>query len=201
VDEPRPSSVYIRAYDRGTLLYGAIVNEGSVFSIPLNGQDLESISIDIRDLTESFGPGKLLQVMRVGARCQASYSLNLFDTFGSLQLVGFRNEEEGLKAIYADVTIHYTIINTGTRGMLLTGAFKTTPFVGTQSLTIEDEPVLLEQPGDEAVFSELLTVNLAAIVGGDGLDFGLIVQGEDAVTKKECGDEDTYSLKIDNTLF
>lgn len=195
-DQPRPSSVYFIASHGSSVFYEGIVNEGNVFSVPIAGDDVDVIGIEIRGLTDTFGEGELLQAMKMSVQCGIEDSLTLLDTFGGLQLVGFGNEEEKLITIYADLTIRYTVANTGTRGLLLTGAFKTTPFVGTQPLLFTDDPILLENPGDRAVFSELLTVNLAVIGVDAGLDFELLVEGQDMVTNEKCGDEDKFSLQI-----
>lgn len=196
-DTPRPSSVYLKAFLGDTVYYKGIVNEGNIFSIVITDEESDSIDIEIRDLTEDFGAGEtVLQTMTISVRCREEDSLVLFDTFGGLQLVGFRNEEEGLKTIYADITIRYAATNIGNRDMFLTGALKTTPFAGTQSLVLPTEPITLGVPDDDAIFSEILTVNAAAIGDGTGLGFELVVQGQDAVTSEECGDSDTYTLKI-----
>jgi len=193
---PRPSSVYLKAFLGDRVYYKGIVNEGNVFSIVITDEESDSIDIEIRDVTEDFGAGEtVLQTMTISVQCREEDSLVLFDTFGGLQLVGFRNEEEGLKTIYADITIRYSATNIGSRELILTGAVKSTPFAGTQSLIFPTDSITLGVPGYDAIFSEILTVNAAAIGDGTGLGFGLIVQGQDAVTSERCGDSDTYTLK------
>lgn len=193
-DEALPSSVYIKALHGDTTFYEGIVNEGNVFSIFVGGGS-NSMDIEIMDLTDNFGAGELLQKMTLSVRCREEDSLTLLDTFGSLQLVGFRNEEEGLKSVYTDLTIQYVAKNVGIRSLILTSALRSTPMTGTQSLLSTTETVL-SVSRDTKVFSELLTVNLAAIVGGLGLDFSLAVQGIDSVTGNECEDSDSYTLQI-----
>ena len=111
-----------------------------------------------------------------------------------LQLVGYRNKDQGLKSVFTTISIRYSIINVGSRDMLLTGAFKTTPMVGMESLLPIGDTLQVD-PGTSEIFSELLTLNLLAVVGIE-LTFNLLVQGEDAVTGLECGDTDAYILKI-----
>jgi len=170
------------------------VNEGNVFSIFVT-DDSNSMDVEIRALTDNFDAGPLLQMMTMSVQCREKDALTLLDTFGGLQLVGFRNEDEGLKSIYIDLTIQYATTNMGSRNLFLTSAFKTTSMTGKQSLLPKTESIL-SLPGDTETFSELLTVNLAAIVGGLGLDFSLRVQGEDTATGDECEDSDSYTLKI-----
>jgi hypothetical protein len=180
------------AFQGNSIVYEGIVNEGNVFSISVI-DDSNSIDIEIRGLTSSFAAASLLQTMTMSVQCREEDSLTLLDTFGGLQLVGYKNEDEGLRSVYNDLTIQYAVSNVGIRNLFLTSAFKTTPFTGTQPLMSES---ILSVPGDVEIFSEILTVNLAAIGGGLGLEFSVIVQGEDTATGRVCEDSDSYTLKI-----
>jgi len=193
-DQFRPSSVYIKAFLEDSMYYEGIVNEGNVFSIFVT-DDSDLINVEIRDLTNTFNAGSLLQRMTMSVQCREEDSLILPDTFGGLQLVGYRNEDQGLKSIYTDLVIQYVASNMGSRNVLLTSVIKTTPMTGTLSLLPMTESIF-SVPGYTEVFSELLTVNLAAIVGGLGLEFSIFVKGEDTATGNECEDSASYTLKI-----
>jgi len=189
---PRSSTVYINIFRGDTTFYEGIVNEGNIFPVPF-GDDTDSIGIEIRDLNEGFGPGILLQTMMMSVQCREEDSLALLDTFGSLQLVGYRNEEQGLKTVFTIVSIRYGAINTGRQDLFLTSVVKTTPIVGMEPLLPTGEIILID-PGSSEVFSELFTVNLAAIVGIK-LNFSILVHGGNA-TGEKCEDSDTYTLAI-----
>ena len=191
-NEFRPSAVYMKAFFQDSVFYEGIVNEGNVFSIPLN-EEISYMDVEIRDLTQNFEPGRLLQTMMMAVQCIEENSLTLLDTFGALQLVGYRNEVDGLRSVYTDLTIKYSATNVGSRDLILSSAYKTTAITGTQSLLPSTDGIV-SIPGDSEIFSELLTVNLAAIVGGEGLNFSLLVKGEDSITGEECEDSDFYTL-------
>jgi len=186
------STVYVIAFQEEFTVFEGFVNEGNIFSIPV-GDNSNSIDIEIRGLTSSFIVSSFVQTMTMSVQCREEDSLTLLDTFGGLQLVGYKNEDQGLKSIYNDLTIQYAVTNVGVRDLFITSALKTTPFTGTQPLLFGR---LLSVPGDAEIFSEILTVNLAAIGGGSGLKFSVIVQGEDTATGRECGDSDSYTLEI-----
>ena len=192
-DGPRSSTVYISINLGDAVFYEGIVNEGNVFRVPIV-DDTDSIIIEISNLNESFGPGILLQTMVMSVQCREEDSLVLLDTFGGLQLVGYRNEEQGLKTVFANVSIRYAAANLGRQDLSLTSAIKTTPFAEMVSILPSDESLLID-PGLSETFSELLALNLAAIAGTE-LNFSLFVQGDDAITGGECGDSDTYTLAI-----
>jgi hypothetical protein len=149
----------------------------------------------ISDLTDNFVAGELLQTMTMSLQCREEDSLVLLDTFGALQLVGYRNEEEGLKSVYTDVTIQYSVTNVGTRNLLITSAVKTTAMTGTLPLFFTTEGILAA-PGDTEIMLEILTVNLAGIGDGPGLEFSVEVKGEDSVAGDECEDSDSFTIKI-----
>lgn len=190
----RPSTVYIKASLGSSIFFEGIVNEGNIFSIFVT-DDSNMAVIEIRELTSDFGAGQLLQLMEMSVQCREEDSLTLLDTFGGLQLVGYRNEDEGLKVIYTDLIMQYVATNLGNRNMLLTSAIKTTPMTGTQQFIFATQDIVVV-PGESEIVQELLTVNLAAIVGGSGLDLFLSVKGEDAVLGGACAASDSYVLKV-----
>jgi hypothetical protein len=192
-DVPRSSTVYINIFIGDDVFYEGIVNEGNVFRVPV-ADDTDSVVIVISDLNESFGPGILLQTMMMSVQCREEDSLVLLDTFGGLQLVGYRNKEQGLKIVFASVSIRYAVANLGRQDLFLTSAIKTTPFAEMVSILPSDESLVIE-PMSSETFSELLALNLAAIAGTE-LNFFLLVQADDAITGGECGDSDTYTLAI-----
>ncbi len=192
--ESRPTTVYIKAFAEDSTFFEGVVSEGNVFSIFIP-EGATSMDVEIRSLTNIFLFGDILQQMRMSLQCREEDSLILMDTFGSLQLVGFKNEEEGLKSVYTDVTIEYMAENIGTRNLFITAASKTSPMTGQLSLLYGSDKIL-SPPGDTRVFSDLLTVNLNALVGGPGLNFRLDVKGEDGTTGVECEDIDIYTLQV-----
>ncbi len=193
-DESRPSIVHVKALFEGSAFFEGVVSAGNVFSM-LIPDGATSMDIEIRGLTDNFLAGDLLQSMAMSVQCREEDSLILLNSFGGLQLVGFKNEEEGLKAVYTDVTIEYTTENIGIRNLFITAASKTSPMTGTVSLLYGSDRIL-STPGDTRVFTDIMTVNLAAIVGSPGIAFSLDVKGEDGTTSEECEDIDIYMLKV-----
>jgi len=192
--ESRPFTVYVKASFEDSTFFEGVVSAGNVFSMMIP-DGATSMDIEIRGLTDIFSAGDLLQSMTMSVQCREEDSVTLLDTFGGLQLVGFKNEEEGLKAVYTDVTIEYTAENIGSRDLFITAASKTSPMTGKVSLLYGSDRIR-STPGDTRVFSDIMTVNLAAIVGSPGIDFSLDVKGEDGTTSEKCEDIDMYTLKV-----
>lgn len=189
-----PLTVWIRIFLGGATFYDGVVNEGNIFSVPITG-NANSIVIEISTVNGSGdGPNTILQTSNMSVRCQEEDGLTLFDTFGSLQLVGYRNPEEGLETVFVNILIRYVATNAGRLDAFLTGAFKTTPFTGMVPLLPEGERILL-MPDDATGFSDAFTLNLAAAVGQD-FQFGFLVQGEGSRSGIECGDSDSFSLVV-----
>lgn len=199
IDEGSPSvdlpfTVHVRAFHDSSVFFDGIVNEGNIFKILIT-KDPNNIVIEISSVNSDGSTGLLLQRMMMSVQCREQDGVLLSDTFGALQLVGYRNIEQGLQTIFASVTMGYTVTNTASSDGLLTGAFKTTPFVeGMQPLLGTGERIPMA-PGVTIRYSESFTLNLAAVVGFD-LDFGFSVQGEATEQGEECGDADEYALLV-----
>jgi hypothetical protein len=189
----RGPTAYIRFYMAGETFYEGIINSGNLISVPIP-TSINDFMIDISALGENNGAGTLLQSMMMSSQCREQDGLSLYDTFGSLQLVGYRNLEEGLKSIFTTATIRYTATNTGPQDATLTGAFKTNPISGMTPLIPEGESVRLS-PGASAIFSDVFTLNTGTLIGMP-LDFSLLVQGVDSSVGNECEASDTYTLLV-----
>ena len=190
-----PFTVWIRVFLGGATFYDGIVNEGNIFAVPIFG-NANSVEIQISTVNDAAdGPGSLLQSSSMSVRCQEEDAITLLDTFGSLQLVGYRNAEQGLEIVYAGIVIRYLATNDGLFDALLTGALKTNPFSGMESLLTEGEQILL-MPDDTTAFSDSFTLNLAAAVGQE-LQFDLLIQGQGAASGVECGSSDSITLFVE----
>jgi hypothetical protein len=194
VDIALPFTVWIRVFLGSAIFYDGIVNEGNIFTVPVIGTT-SSIDIEISTVNDSAdGPGTILQASTISILCQEEDGITLFNTFGSLQLVGYRNEELGLETVFANILIRYMASNDGPVDALLTGAFKTNPFSGMEPLLVEGEQILL-MPEDTASFSDSFTLNLGAAVGQE-LQFALLLQGEGSSNGVECGSNDSFTIFV-----
>jgi hypothetical protein len=191
-----PFTVWIRIFLGGATFYDGIVNEGNIFTVPVLG-NANSIEIEISTVNGSVdGPGIILQASTLSIRCQDDDGITLFNTFGSLQLVGYRNAEQGLETVFANILIRYIASNTGRLDALLTGAFKTTPFFsGMEPLLAQGDQILL-MPTESTSFSDTFTLNLGA-AAGQNLQFGFLVQGEGARSRAECSNSDSLSIVVE----
>lgn len=163
----RPQSAYIYIGQNGTAWFNGTRTEGQVFDVPIvNGTFIE---VEI-SLEES---GTMLQQSTMSIECNEESALTLLTTFGHLQLVGFRNEEQGLQQVFADIDISYTATNVGLLDMELFGAFGSSPFAGFQSFL--GDPVGVAVGGNET-FHERFTMNVAAVAGTD-IQFTFLAQG------------------------
>jgi hypothetical protein len=189
-----PVTIHVKAFLGSSVFFDGIVNEGNIFDVVIT-EDANNIVIEISSVNTDGSTGLLLQSMMLSVQCREEDGIILLDTFGALQLVGYKNVEQGLQTIFASVTIEYTATNSASSDGFLTGAFKTTPFVqGMQPLLGAGERIPMTS-GATRIFTESFTLNLAAVVGFD-LDFGFLVQGEDAEQGEECGDTDEYTFLV-----
>jgi hypothetical protein len=186
---PRPSTAYIRISRKDTIFYMNAVSAGQVFTFGI--PDENDIDIEIFTVVND-GPGTLLQESKMSVRCREEDGLTLLDTFGSLQLVGFRNTEQGSQQIFANVVLSYTTTNESrlrgdlikaTRNSAINGLFD---FVGA--------PITLEA-GASQFFGESFDLNLAERAG-QTLDFSFLIDGVGTVSNVACGDQTIFSLTI-----
>jgi hypothetical protein len=192
-DLPRPATVYIRFYFGDDTFYEGIVSSGNIISVPLS-ESSNAVVVEISNLNDDNTPNLLLQSMLLSAQCREEDALVLYDTFGSLQLTGYRNEDQGLNSIFTTVTIRNTATNIGTKGAFLSGAFKTNPITGMVPLLPEGATLPLD-PGQSQSFSDVFTLNLGTLVGMP-IEFSFLTSGTDVDTGAECGNSDTYTLLV-----
>lgn len=192
-DLPRPATVYIKFYFGDETFYEGIVNSGNIISVPLSGSS-NSVVIEISNRNEDNTPDLLLQSMLMSVQCREEDGLVLYDTFGSLQLTGYRNEDQGLNSIFTTVTIRNSAINVGTKDAILSGAFKTNPINGMVPLLPDGASVPLD-PGQSQSYSDVFTLNIGTLVGMP-IEFSFLTAAMDAETGAECGNSDTYTLLV-----
>ncbi|KAG7361452.1 laminin G domain containing protein [Nitzschia inconspicua] len=190
---PRPSTVYIKFYFGDETFYEGVVNSGNIISVPIPGSR-DAIVIEISNLNEDNTPNLPLQSMLLGIQCREEDALFLYDTFGSLQLTGFRNTEQGLISIFTTVIIRNTATNIGTNGALLTGAFKTNPITGMVPL-LPDGAIVPLDPGQGQSFLDIFSLNLGTLVGMP-IEFSFLTSGTDVETGAECGTSDAFTLLV-----
>ncbi|KAG7355778.1 laminin G domain containing protein [Nitzschia inconspicua] len=190
---PRPSTVYIKFYFGEDTFYEGVVNSGNIISVPVPGSR-DAMVVEISNLNEDNTPNLPLQSMLLSIQCREEDALFLYDTFGALQLTGFRNTEQGLISIFTTVFIRYTATNIGTNGAILTGAFKTNPITGMVPLLPEGAIVPLD-PGQSQSFSDIFLLNLGTLVGMP-IEFSFLTSGTDVETGAECGTSDAFTLLV-----
>ena len=193
MDLPRPPTVYIRFYFGEETFYEGVVSSGNIIQVPITGTS-NAIVVEISLLDDDNTPGALLQSMLLSVLCREQDALALYDTFGSLQLTGFRNEDQGLRSIFTTAIIRNTATNVGASDAVLTGAFKTNPITGMVPLLPEGARILLE-PGESDSYSDVFTLNLGTLVGMP-IEFSFLTSGEESATGAECGDSDAYTLFV-----
>jgi hypothetical protein len=193
MDLPRPSTVFIKFYFGNITFYEGIVNSGNIIQVPIFGSS-NGIVVEINLLNDDNSVGALLQSMLMSVLCREQDGLALYDTFGALQLTGFRNEEQGLKSVFTTATIRNTAANVGPKGAFLTGAFKTNPITGMVPLLPEGARILLE-PGESQSYSDVFSLNLGTLVGMP-IEFSFLTSGEEFDTSAECGDSSAYTLFV-----
>ena len=163
---------------------------GQIFDVPL--ADENEVDIEIFTVVGG-GPGILLQESRMSTRCREEDGLTLLDTFGNLQLVGFRNTEQGSQRIYENIRLTYVVENESRLNGDLTGAFRNSAFSGFQDL-LEGEVRTILPSGIEE-FPETFTLNLAASAG-QTFDFSFLVNGVGTQSGEECQDTDIFTLRV-----
>ena len=189
---PRPDSAYIRVSRRNEFFFDGAVTRGQIFPVSIsegnNDVDIEIFTV------QNNGPGILLQESRMSVRCREEDGLTLLDTFGSLQLVGFRNTEVGSQQIFENIQLSFIAENEGRLNGDLTEAFKNSAFSGFSRLLDEGERRTIAPGGSES-FSELFTLNLAASAG-TSFDFSFLVNGEGTQSGESCQDTDLFTLRV-----
>ena len=126
----RPNSAHISISRRDAIFFSGVVSTCQIFSAMFADEPNE-VDILISTVAASGnGPELLLQESRLSIRCRADDGPTLLDTFGALQLVGFRNAELGSQQIFERLEISYTVRNEGRLDADLTGAARSNDFNG-----------------------------------------------------------------------
>ena len=189
LDIPRPDTVFIIIAKKDDVFFQGSVTSGQIFDVPIPGNEKD---VEIEIFTADGGD--ILQESKMSIRCREEDALTLLTTFGHLQLVGYRNTEEGLQQTFADIELSYVVENGGVLDADLIGAFKNSAFAGFSSLLDPNERITLSSGGTE-IFTELFTVNVAASVGLT-FDFTFLIEGEGTQSGVGCQDTDLFSLTV-----
>jgi hypothetical protein len=190
----RPSMAFIRVSDKDAIFFEGVRSAGQIFGVAFAD---EPRKVDIEIFTAvNGGPGVLLQESELSVRCREEDGLTLLDTFGALQLVGFRNTELGSQQIFANVVLSYTAKNVGVLNLDLIGAFRDSDFSGFENLLAEGERRLVAPDATET-FLESFTLNLAATVG-QVFEFSFFADGQGSISLGEgpCSDTKLFSLSV-----
>jgi hypothetical protein len=206
-ETPRPSTVFIRVSRRDSIFFqGPVADEGGggqIFTVGISEDDAKDDEIfdDANDVDiEIFtvvndNPGTILQESTMSARCREEDGLTLLDTFGALQLVGFRNTEQGSQQVFADIVLSYTATNDEVLDGNLIGAFRNSTLSGFENLLEPDESRTTIEPGESETFLETFSLNLAASAG-QSFDFSFLINGVGSGSNLECQDTDLFTLRV-----
>jgi len=135
-----------------------------------------------------------MQISSMSVQCREEDQLTLLDTYGSLQLTGFKNAEMGDQQVYANVEITYTSTNTGIFDANLLKATVTSPFSGRYEGLPEDI-MPQEAPSDTETFTESVLLNLAASSGAN-YEFDFAVEGEGTLSGQACNEDASFSIQV-----
>lgn len=189
----RPFEVHLKFVDNSKTLYEGVVSGGELFAVNIPS-DSSSVLITISTVSSTGGIGTILQISSMSVRCRNEDKLNLLDTFGSLQLTGFKNAEMGNQQVFANVDITYTATNSGLYDASLLQATVTSPFSGRHD-TLPESEIRFTAPNDSETFTESFLLNLAE-VSGSFYEFDFAVQGEGTQSGLPCSEDTTFSLQV-----
>jgi hypothetical protein len=192
---PRPQEVAIRFFRADTTVFNGIFRAGQIFSVSAPAVN----DLDIEIFTVVNGrPGVLLQEMGMSIRCRGQDAITLLSTFGSLQLVGFSNPEQGDNNIIEQFEFNYIAKNRGRLDGQLRGAFKssfdTMDIETLLDANNKDNPVDLGH-GEAKTFREVFDLNLAA-VSGQSFQFTFLASGVGLQNEEQCVSTYIYTLVI-----
>ena len=188
-----PFSVYVQIFDNSQTLYDGVVSGGEVFTVDIPS-GTTSLQITISTVNETGGLGTVLQLLTMSVQCREEDQLMLLDTFGSLQLTGFKNAEMGDQQVYTKVEITYTATNSGTFDANLLKATVTSPFSGRYEALSTNE-IVQTAPSDTKTFTESFLLNLAASSGAN-YEFDFAVEGEGSLSGQVCNEESSFSIQV-----
>jgi hypothetical protein len=171
----------------------SVVTAGPEGGFTVNLSDEKDVDIEIFTVVNG-GPGILLQEMKMSTRCREEDGLTLQDTFGHLQLVGYRNTEQGSQQTVATVTISYSATNNNRIRGDLTKAAKNSAITGQEELVAPGTRLTIEA-GESETFLETFDLDLAA-TAGQTLVFSLNIEGVGTVSNAACADQTVFSLTV-----
>jgi hypothetical protein len=183
---------YFRVSTKDAFFFDGPVAAGQIIDVGISEGNNE-VDIEIFTVVNN-APGLVLQESKMSVRCRVEDGITLLDSFGSLQLVGYRNTEQGAQQIFENIKLSYIAENIGRLDGDLVGAFRNSAFSGFANLLEPDERRTMSLGGTET-FLEEFTLNLAA-VAGRSFDFSFLVSGEGTKSLEECQDTDLYTLRV-----
>ena len=172
-----------------------VMSDGeSIFSGTIGMSDMMVVEGTIGesiDVTIS-SHGGAMQTMTIPTGCTEENDLTILNTYGGLQLVGYKNDEAaGVQSIFVGIRITYKIENTGSLSADLTSASCEGAFGGHRPL-IDGPETLLGH--DEFVLGfEEMRVNLLDIQA-ETQTFYLYFDGHGTAGGPACGGEDMFEF-------
>jgi hypothetical protein len=175
------------------IFYEGAVTSGELFRVPIPPTDNE-VRVAIFTVAASGGPAAILQTSLISVQCRQEDGLTLLDTFGNVQLTGFKNAEMGSQQVFADIEITYTTTNELIFDANLLTALIDSPFSGYYEAFPTGSKRQIGS-GDNETFTESFFLNLASS-SGSSFDFNFEIQGEGDLSGIVCKDEVSYSLNV-----
>lgn len=177
----------------GDIFYESVVFSGQVFKVTI--PDLID-EIQIKISTETDGSaGVTLQESTMSVRCREQDGLTLLDTFGHLQLTGYRNVELGNQQVFADVDFSYSVTNNGEFDANLLSAIIDSPLSGIDEVVSQSDPVVLIGSAEVEAFASAATINLAAS-SGRSFEFVFEIMGEGTTSGQVCNAVASFLIQI-----
>ena len=189
----RPFEVFVNVYRGGDSFYADTVFSGQVFKVTIPELNNE-IQIKISTVIDG-NAGVTLQESTMSVQCREMDGLTLLDTFGHLQLTGYRNADLGSQQVFTDIELAYTVRNDGQFDANLVMATIDSPLSGVDEVVSTSDPKRLIGPNDVETFVTTTTLNLAA-AAGNFFDFFFEIEGEGALSGKVCSDMATFGMQI-----
>jgi hypothetical protein len=189
----RPFTAFIRVLMDLDIFYEGAVTSGELFRVPIPPTDNE-VRVAIFTVAASGGPAAILQTSLISVQCRQEDGLTLLDTFGNVQLTGFKNAEMGSQQVFADIEITYTTTNELIFDANLLTALIDSPFSGYYEAFPTGSKRQIGS-GDNETFTESFFLNLASS-SGSSFDFNFEIQGEGDLSGIVCKDEVSYSLNV-----
>ena len=183
---------FLRVARRDSIFFQGVVSPGQLITVGIQG-NANDMDIAISSVLNN-GPGTLLQASSMSLRCREEDSIRLLDTYGALQLVGFRNAEQGSQQIFESLVISYTVRNTGVLDLDLTSAVRDSNFVEFSDFLTAPDFRRIEPRGSE-VFEDRFTLNLVESAG-QNFDFTFVARGVGTVSREGCNAPSLFTLTV-----